>query len=476
MNPRSLRFRLTAWYAGILAAAFVVLGALLFVQVKDYLESTLLATQARRARQIGETLVAGIPRTGEGAMAAEVEELYAPELSDRFIRITRPDGRQLYVSGPPSDHSFDPSQVAAAKPNRKREFTRHFATDGGLTLLLAGFRSGPPTEGYLVEVGTPSDPIDTFLRHLALLLGLGLPVVILIAACAGYGLVGRALRPVDRLAGKAARITQHNLSERLPVVATGDELERLALSLNQMIGRLDDAFQNSQRFVADASHELRTPLTILHGELESLAAEPAIRADFSDRIDSLLEETERLARIVERLLTLSRLDAGEGRSEWERIDLGALAAGIAEQMTLLAVDKKILLRCEADGSGWVRGDAGRLKQVVVNLLDNAIKYTPTGGSVGVAVSSDAAWVSLEVRDTGSGISPAALPHIFERFYRADPARSRDPDGAGLGLAIVRAICIAHGGTIEAESAGGGGSCFRVRLPRAGGPQTPTVSS
>ena len=466
MNPRSLRFRLTAWHAAVLTAVFVLLGALLFVQVKAYLENTLLETQARRARQIGETLVAAIPRTGEPSIAGAIEALYAPELSSRFIRVTRPDGGVLYVSGPPNDQSFDPGKVPPAPPPLARESTRHIETPGSGALLLAAFRVAVPAGDYLVEVGTSADSIDTLLRHLALLLGLGLPIVILVAVGGGYVLVGRALRPVEEIAGRAEVITQHNLAARLPVAATGDELERLAVSLNHMIKRLDDAFQNSKRFVADASHELRTPLTIMRGELEALAQEARVPADLTDRLGSLLEEVERLSKIVEKLFALSRLDAGDAQAESVRFDLAALVAGTAEQMTLLAEDRKIVLTCDTATPVVVQGDRARLKQVVVNLLDNAIKYTPDGGAVRLTVTAAAPWAQFEVTDTGVGIAADALPHVFERFYRADPARSRDPDGAGLGLAIVKSICSAHGGTIEAESAAGRGSRFRVRLPLA----------
>jgi heavy metal sensor kinase len=465
--PRSLRFRLTAWHAAVVSAVFVLLGVLLFARLKSYLETAIMETQARRARQIGETLIAGIPQTGEAAVASEIERLYAPEQSDRFIRVSRSDGSVLYGSGPPTDQSFNPAGIAPARPpGPQPEFGRKAQTPGGSTLLIATFQIATPKGGYLVEVGTLADPVDSFVRQLALLLGVGLPIVVLVAAGGGYVLVRRALRPVDLMASKAELITQHNPGERLPVTHTGDELERLAESLNRMITRLDDAFQNSKRFVADASHELRTPLTILRGELESLAQEPRARGELADRLGSLLEEVERLTNIVERLLALSKLDAGEAQSEWVHFDLAAVATATAEQIALLADDKRISITCEADGPVAVDGDRARMKQVVVNLLDNAIKYTPEGGAVHVRVAAVGRQAVLEVADTGIGIPEAAVPHIFERFFRVDRSRSRQPDGAGLGLAIVRSICNAHGGAAEVESAVGRGSRFRIRLPLA----------
>ena len=466
-NSRSLKFRLAAWYVAVLTAVFILLGALLFVQAKSYLEATILETQARRARQIGETLIAGIPRTGESAIPAQIESLYAPELSDRFIRVSRRDGSLLYVSSSPNDQSFNPAGIPPTRPPGPRpEFSRKATAPGGSMLLIAAFQVATPGASYLVEVGTSADPVDNLVRHLALLLGVGLPIVVLVAAGGGYVLVGGALRHVDRIAGKAELITQHNLSERLPVARTGDELERLAESLNRMITRLDDAFQNSKRFIADASHELRTPLTILRGELENLVQDSRVRGELADRLGSLLEEVERLSKIVDRLLALSRLDAGEGQSEWVRFNLATVVAATAEQMTLLAEDKHISITCEADCPAAVDGDRARLKQVVVNLLDNAIKYTPEGGAVHLRVAVVGHQAVLEVTDTGIGIPEVALPYVCDRFFRVDPSRSRQPDGAGLGLAIVRSICSAHAGAVEVESALGRGSRFRIKLPLA----------
>jgi heavy metal sensor kinase len=295
---------------------------------------------------------------------------------------------------------------------------------------------------------------------------LGLPLAVVIITAGGYWLVRRALTPVEQITRAAERITQFNLSERLPVAKTGDEIERLSLSLNRMITRLDDALQNSKRFVADASHDLRTPLTILRGELESFAADARLDAELHDRVGSLLEEVVHLGKIVEQLFTLSRLDAGEAKTEWTNFDLSELVKTTAEQMNLLAEDKGISIAVESKQLAMVKGNRVRLKQVVVNLLDNAIKYTPAKGAIQLRVLAANGHAVLEVADNGIGIPPDALPHIFERFYRVDQARSAESESAGLGLAIVKAICTAHGAEVAAESAAGKGSCFRVKLPLA----------
>jgi heavy metal sensor kinase len=466
MKTDSLRFRLTAGYAGLLTAAVVGLTALFFLHLKDYLENTLEETQLRRAHQIAETLVAKADRTGDAYVAQQVASLYAPEKGDRFIRLTERDGRVFYVSGPPNDQAFDPAAVPPAPPSVETEFSRRQPQPGNAGLLIGTVRIPAGSGSYLVEVGTSAAPVEALFRHLLFLLCLGFPVVIVLAAGGGYFLVGRALRPVEQITNKAEQITQHNLSERLPVARSGDELERLSTALNHMITRLDDAFQNSKRFVADASHELRTPLTVLRGELEVLAQEPALSADQRERLGSLLEEVERLTKIVERLFALSRLDAGEAQVEWVKFDLASLAASTAGQMALLAEDRRLTLECETDALVAVEGDRARLKQVVVNLLDNAIKYTPEGGTVRLRVCARADEAVLEVADSGIGIPPEAVGHVFDRFFRVDPSRSLGPDGAGLGLAIVKSICQAHGAKVEVESTPGQGSTFRLRLPLA----------
>ena len=209
---------------------------------------------------------------------------------------------------------------------------------------------------------------------------------------------------------------------------------------------------------------MRTPLTILRGELENLVEDVRLDAEVRDRAASMFEEAVRLSRIVEQLFMLSRLDAGEAQADWSRLDLAGLAKTTADQMSLLAEDKKISIACDANQPVMVEGDSARLKQVVVNLLDNAIKYTPQNGAIQLHVRAVNGHAVLEVVDNGVGISPEALPHIFERFYRVDQIRSGDFEGAGLGLSIVKAICSAHGAEIEATSRLSQGSCFRAKIP------------
>jgi len=467
MNTRSIRFRLTVWYAGLLALLLLLFGASTYLGLRHYLNQTLNESLGRQARQIGESFLIDVATGGEGYVISEVNEHYAPELNNRFVRVTRADGSVLYVSGKPKESRFDPSAVSAVGATVGRDFVREEHVPGGVLLIYTHPFTERTGQRFLIEVGAPYEQVEVVLYGLLLALALGLPLMVIVAISGGWLLMRQALDPVDEITRGAEQITSRNLSQRLPVARTGDELERLSAALNRMIERLEESFLYVSRFTADASHELRTPLTILRGELEAASGQREVAPELRETIGSALEETERLSRIVESLMAISRLDAGEAKMDRGALDLGELAASTTEQMRLLAEDKNIALRCESDEQVTVEGDRARLKQVIVNLVDNAIKYTPAGGLVGVKIRASNSHAVLEVNDNGVGIPPEALPHIFERFYRVDKARSRQMGGAGLGLSIIKAIVTAHGGQVRVESVEGKGSRFLVELPIAG---------
>ncbi|MCA1628070.1 MAG: heavy metal sensor histidine kinase, partial [Acidobacteria bacterium] len=468
MNTRSIRFRLTVWYAGLLAALLALFGVSVYFGLARYLEWSLKDSLTKQAQQIAVSHLADVGLTGEDYVIGEIREHYAPEINSRFVRVTRADGSLMYVSSIPQDGSFDPTGLPVpTMPDEASTREVHLPQgDGELLLYTTPFVARDGSR-FIVETGAPYDAIEGVLHGLLLTLALGLPVIVALSIGGGYFVMRRALEPVDALTESAERITSRNLNERLPIVPTGDELERLSVALNSMVARLDAAFTHIRRFSADASHELRTPLTVLRGELEAVAQEPQLTAEMREMIGSALEETERLVKIVESLLVISRLDAGEARMERARFDLAELTATTVEQLRLLAEDKGLTLVSNASERVEVEGDRARLKQVVVNLVDNAIKYTPAGGRVEVRVTREEGHALLEVKDTGVGVPKEALPHIFERFYRVDRARSRAVGGTGLGLAIVKSICTAHGGQVRVESAENNGSRFEVQLPAAG---------
>jgi heavy metal sensor kinase len=465
MNHRSLAFRLAVWYALLLSATFTLVGAGMLLGLQHYLRAGVADSLHRRSAQIEQILSDPSASGSDAGIADAISIRVAPEFNNRFVRVTRAPESLIYRSRAPADRSFEPALLAAHtgawpalnSPGRTAGTDAQHMIISATTFETASGR-------YLIELGSSSEAIEALQKRLITLLGLLLPILVACAASGGYLLVNWALRPVDRMSQTAAQMSVQDLAEQLPVSPSGDALERLSLSLNHMLGRLRESMQTSRRFLADASHELRTPLTVVKGELQEIVAGDAVSAELRERIGSVLEEVARLEHLVSGLLVLSRLDAGDAQREWVEFDLAPLAATTADQMRLLAEDRGIQLQSLSQAPTPVRGDRGRLKQVIVNLLDNAIKFTPRGGSVSLSTRRGDGVAVLEVRDSGVGIPQAALPHVFDRFYRVDEARSREDGGAGLGLSIVRSICSAHGAEIEVDSVPGQGSCFRLKFP------------
>lgn len=464
MNTRSLRFRITVWYASLLAGALILFGASVYLGLERYLDWTLQRSLAVECRTIATQLLSQFPAKDTAWLAREINEDYAPGVNGLFIRVSRQGTGVVYLSGAPKDGTFDPSNIPFPS-EKEMDGSRKLQFDAGNRLLINSMTLAMPDgKRFIVESGAPHHQIEIALHGLLVTFAIYMPFVVSLAVVGGYWLMRRSLQPVDEITKRAEGITSTNLSERLPVIRTGDELERLSISLNRMIERLANAFQHINRFSADASHELRTPLTILQLELEGLAQTHRGDASLGERIGSALEETHRMSRVVESLLTISRLDAGEVKMHKSPLDMGELATSTAGEMKLLAEEKSISLRIQARVGVEVAGDRVRLQQIVVNLIDNSIKYTPMGGMIEVRVCREGPSAVLEVSDNGVGIPAHDLPLVFERFYRADKARSRTSGGAGLGLSIVKAICAAHNGDIRVSSQEGKGSTFRVELP------------
>ena len=467
MKIQSLRFQMTAWYASLLACALVLFGGAIYLGLQQYLDRGLMKSLNREGQSIGERLDHDTAR-GKAHFINEVNEQYAPEINDLFIRITAQDGSIFYESDRPRDSSFDYSRISPATRTGKEYFRRERLPHGGRILIDVLPHVDLNGRSFLVECGTPYRQIRDVLRGLLLILVCGTPLIVAGAILGGYALTRRALTPLNELAQQAEQISARNLAKRLPVVRTGDEVEQLAISINKMIARLEEAFQHINRFSTDVSHELRTPLTVLRGELEAAARSGGLSLEMRDTVASALEETEYLGSIVENLLAISRLDGGAANIDTEQLDLGDLAVSTADQMRLLAEVKSISILYEITPGVEIEGNRTYLKQVIVSLLDNAIKYTAPGGRVRVMVSSKDPMAIMEIVDNGSGIPAEGLPHIFERFYRTDKARSRNTGGHGLGLSIAKAICVAHEGSITVSSIESQGSCFRVELPLAKG--------
>jgi two-component system OmpR family sensor kinase len=466
VNIRSLRFRMTAWYAGLLLCALLVFGVSVYLGLERYLISTQQATLASECRAIGSELLPQLPGKRADWLMSEINEAYAPEVNARFVRVSREGTGMVYLSGAPKDGAFEPAEIPFPQ-GKEKESSRRIRLNNGRQLLANTMSfTTPDGSHFLVETGIPLERTQVVLHGLLLTLGIYTPFIVFLAVAGGYWLMRRSLEPVDEITERAEGITSSNLSERLPIIRTGDELERLSTALNRMIERLDDAFQHINRFSADASHELRTPLTILQLELEGIVHDDPLNESFERHIGSALEETHRMSRIVESLLAISRLDAGEVKLDKLHINLSELVARTAGEMKVLAQDKSIALSISVEEGVYLEGDRTHLQQVVLNLVDNAIKYTQEGGAIHVRLYVKDWRTIIEVSDNGAGIPSHALPHVFERFYRADKARSRASGGAGLGLSIVKAICTAHRAAIFVTSEEGKGSSFSVEFPSA----------
>ncbi len=299
MNTRSIHFRLIAWYSALVALVALAFGAFTYQSLQSGLNAEMEATLARRAAQISKNILHATPLPSTDSVEGQIGAVYSPEANSRLIRITKSDGSIFYVSGKPKDDLFNPADIPLPKAKPLNMATRHEPLDSGFNLLVVTVPEQVNNETWLIEMGAPTDQIDTALHELLTTLLFGLPIVILIAAAGGLYLVRRSLKPVEDIRATAEQITFGNLSNRLPIAATGDALEHLSVTLNQMLERLEGAYQQASRFSADASHELRTPLTIMRTELESVVQEDQLQDVLRERIGSVLEETEYLSRITE---------------------------------------------------------------------------------------------------------------------------------------------------------------------------------
>jgi heavy metal sensor kinase len=333
---------------------------------------------------------------------------------------------------------------------------------GRQRVLEAGVRLGDQ-DGTVVLLA-PLEEVDRELVRLRTALLMAVPAALAVASGVAYLLARKALAPVEQLRRSTRAITADHLDRRLPVHNPGDEFGGLAQAINDMIGRLERSFVEVRRFTADASHELRTPLTAIRTEAEVALRNPAVPPEQQQLLGSILEECGRLTRLTEQLLALAREDAGVAPAAREPLDLSDVAAEAAETLRPLAEAKSIQLDLPRRDQVGVRGDATRLRQVFLNLIDNAIKYTLEGGTVEVFCEIQGREAVVLVRDSGVGIPPEHLPHVFDRFYRVDKARDRGQGGTGLGLSIARSVVTAHGGRVDVSSAPGRGTTARVSLP------------
>jgi len=452
-----LRVRLTAWYMFLLAVILATLGSFLLLRLRaDLVAEVDEALDAQAAGVLadddGLAVISGRPVAG----------LPPGETAAQLLSATG-QVRDRAGSAAPAQCLLTPAMLQGALAGHQIHADIQIGPGEARYRVLALRRTGQRAPTVLV-VAAPVADIDRSVERLRLLLLVAGPIALALAGGGGWLLTRAALRPVDRMTEQAGAIGADRLGDRVSVPAAADELTRLARTLNGMLQRIEHGVVTQRRFVADASHELRTPLAVMRAELEVALRDRNPGADASEVLDSATEEVARMSKIVDDLLTLAHRDENRLELLLEPVDLGVIANEAAAQLRPLAKEAGVQLSVEAPASAAVVADQTRLVQVVINLVDNAVKYTGSGGSVQVRVWDAPDGAGLVVSDTGAGIAPEHLSKVFDRFYRLDPARTRARGGSGLGLAICRELVEAHGGRIWADSVPGAGSTFAIALP------------
>ena len=453
----TFRLRLTLWQMAAMVVVLAIYAAAVLTLVARYRSADLdarLRSDYRWAASMAERAPDGSLTWFEGNPWSE---------ESPWLQVWTPDGRELFRTAvawrlpvPGSEALVDaPDGGIVAVPSDPAPF--RILTD---RTVVAG-------DSVVIQVGRSEALMRAEVRDLTLLLLLGLPLSVAAAGLGGYWLAGRALAPIDRMTARAREITARRLHDRLPVDQPNDELGRLAIVFNQTLARLESSFAEMRRFTSNVSHELRTPLTAIRSVGEVALRRRRDARGYRATIESMLEETDHLATLVERLLTVARADHGDGPRAAEAIDLGTLADTVVEQLAVLAEEKQQSLTVTRNGARTVcRGDRIVLRQALVNLVDNAIRYTPAGGAIDVRIDAAGADAILEVRDTGPGVPEGSATALFDGLHYdpADPANGVPPKG--LGLAITRWAVEAHHGRLTYSRTPDNETTFRITLPSA----------
>ncbi len=457
MKPMPIRLKLTGWYFTIFAAFLCLFGFYAYFAMGNSVYGTV--DEELRDRVVGvRGLIQRVVVEEPADLHSELRE-HAELQPGALVQVSDQQGNWVYRSRTMNDYGVPRTQGSSAAP-----FT-FLAGDVPLRVLSAEVQVGNQT--YNVQVAAPLDEFYVAQRRFETVLIVSIPIFLLCAAASSYWMSARALAPVDRITLMARTIGARNLSNRLEVPQTRDELQRLSETLNGMLERLEQAFRKITQFTADASHELRTPISLMRTEAEITLSQPRTADEYREAFASVYTELESTSELVENLLILARADSGAETLQNGTVDFAEILREACQKGRILAEHKAISFRDHIPAQPlWIRGEANSLRRLFLILIDNAVRYTPPGGIVELTgVLSDGTHSALcVVRDTGIGITSEDLPHIFERFYRADKARSHESGGVGLGLSIGRWIAEAHGGTIEVESSPGNGSIFRVQLP------------
>lgn len=470
MSNASIRVRLTIWYGSALVLIMILFTSALYLvmsrALQDQIDRSLEEAAKAAARSLEEH------RFGPFLLLDDLAQAF-PELAllDKFFQIFGPGGQVTLQSANILTQEIPLSQTAleAALVGQATFESVRFQEEIPIRLLSYPIRHGENLVNIL-RVGTSLRPVEEMLHRLIFVLLVASPLAVAVSMLGVWFLAGRALRPVDAITLTAQRIAAGDLTQRIQTRSKG-EIGRLASTFNDMIARLEASFRQIRQFSADASHELRTPLTIIKGETELALRKPRSPELYREVLESNLEEIDRMNRTVEELLFLSRADLGEIKVASDPVQLDSLIQEVQQQAIVLGQDRQVETTLGRVEPAQVLGDEWRLREMLLNLVDNAVKYSRQTGTVQLSLVLEGNMARLSVRDHGIGISPEEQGHIFDRFYRTDAARAHFQKGTGLGLSICKWIAEAHHGRIQVESILGQGSCFTILLPLLISPAT-----
>ncbi len=452
-RSHSVRVQLTLWYVG----AMIVVLAVYAAAILAYVSRSASAALDQQLRADFQWAAAIVEQTPEGGITWNGEDT-AEEVRP-WLQVWSPDGELLYRND---------LAIEGAMPGRDllnlADDTIVAIPTADVPLRVLSRRGQIASKPVVIQVGRSEGPMRQQLRDVVLILLLGLPLAVATAGLGGYTVASHALAPIERMTERARTINADRLSDRLPVINPDNEMGRLATVFNATLGRLEASFDQMRRFTADASHELRTPLTAIRSVGEVGLRIRRDEAAYRAIIGSMLEEVDRLAGLVDRLLMLSRAETGQAKLSLETVSLVELAESVAADLAVLAEEKTQLVIIEPQGSPHAPGDRLMLRQALINLVDNAIKFSSSGSRITVRVFESAEQAIVDVVDSGPGIPSEARAHIFDRFFRA-PSASSEAGGTGLGLSIAKSAVEANGGTLTLERSGADGSTFRISVPR-----------
>ncbi len=463
----SIRTKLTFWYTSLLAISLILFGLSFFYALSKIYMNRIDREISSVAGLMVHTIVEPpgrlrLPRNFDIIL----ERFFGLRIRGNYIQVLTPDGRVAGRSSTLEGLELPLTEKAyrrALNGKRTYEIVRTFGVYPVriLTLPVVVKETGLVA---IIQVATSLEGMEEIFHYMIYFFSFGIVLSIIIAGGVGWFLAGKALKPVDEMTRIARKITAENLNERLPIVKPDDELGRLASTFNDMIARLERSFRQIKQFTADASHELKTPLTIMKGEVEVALKSRADEAELREVLTSILEEIDRMNEVIKGLLTLARTDVEEETTK-QPVSFDHIVEERCEQFRKLVHNRGLRLDVKIKKGVTVLVDPVRMGQVVYNLVDNAIKYTPKGGTIRVSLDTQDGWAVLRVSDTGVGIPEDEVAYIFDRFYRVDKARTGG-SGVGLGLSICKEIINTCGGKIEVESTVGKGTTFTTHLPLA----------